>query len=76
MVDKGPPLHRGDGGCRWPGVVMRRVDSDMRRDAVNKKVGQAIPSWLASFWARPMRCSLPVAPFGISSMKRIFFGTL
>ena len=23
-----------------------------------------------------MRCSLPVAPFGISFMKRIFFGTL
>src|SRR5690606_17162646 len=29
-----------------------------------------------SFWASPMRCSLPVAPLGISSMKRIVRGTL
>ena len=29
-----------------------------------------------SFAASPIRCSLPVAPFGISSMNRIFAGTL
>ena len=29
-----------------------------------------------SFSARPIRCSLPVAPLGISSMKMIFAGTL
>ena len=29
-----------------------------------------------SFWARPMRCSLPVAPLGISSRKTTVRGTL
>ncbi len=29
-----------------------------------------------SFWARPMRCSLPVAPLGISATMTILRGTL
>jgi hypothetical protein len=29
-----------------------------------------------SFWASPMRCSLPVAPFGISLRKMTFRGVL
>ena len=29
-----------------------------------------------NFSANPMRCSLPVAPFGISARKRIFLGVL
>ena len=36
----------------------------------------ASPYASPSFCASPMRCNLPVAPFGISSMNRIFLGTL
>src|SRR6516164_7173431 len=56
----------------------RQLDADVAADRAGAKdadfhaAGSASPS----FMARPMRCSFPVAPFGISRRKIIFRGTL
>src|SRR5262249_40824238 len=67
---------RHHGNRRARSLEPRRQIAADGTGAENGDAGHADTSASPSFWARPTRCSLPVAPFGISARKRIRLGTL
>ena len=76
-LDRRQVLVAGDEGDLLTG--QRQLGAQIAADgtgANDRELHAPGPCPSPSFCAKPMRCSLPVAPLGISSMNRIFFGTL